>query len=109
MGARYRTLMQVDHLRFRLEGITSNACWKIHADYTDIRLITTYEGPTTQYIPVGAPTDEAYLREVPLGAIALFKGRNYAEGHAPCFHRSPPAADMNARRLILVIDTPLPE
>ncbi len=33
-------------------------------------------------------------------------GQFAGNGHAPCFHRSPPAADLSEKRLVLVIDTP---
>ena len=96
-------------LRVRLEGVTTNACKKVHADYTDIRLITTYAGPGTDYTPHGDPG--CCLVRVPTGAVALFKGRLFGaliseEGHEPCFHRSPPIESSGEARLVLVIDTP---
>ena len=96
-------------LRVRLEGVTTNACKKVHADYTDVRLITTYAGPGTDYVPYGDPG--CCLERVPTGAIALFKGRLFArlvseDGHQPCLHRSPPIEGSGEARLVLVIDTP---
>ncbi|NJS14105.1 MAG: DUF1826 domain-containing protein [Sphingopyxis sp.] len=44
LAARFMALMQVDSVRVRVEGVVSNACKTIHADYTDLRLITTYAG-----------------------------------------------------------------
>jgi hypothetical protein len=104
---RFMLLMQTDAVRVRMEGITTNACKKVHADYTDVRLITTYSGPGTDYAPNGEANDglECYLDRVPTGAIALFKGRTYASDHPPCFHRSPPVGDTGEKRLVLVIDT----
>ena len=109
LTARFMTLMQVNAVRVRLEGITTNACWKVHADHTDVRLITTYAGPGTDYAPHGTDPDgdTCCLERVPTGAVALFKGRTFADDHAPCFHRSPPVGDSGERRLVVVIDTPL--
>ena len=49
LGARFMDLMRVEAIRLRIEGITGNACKKVHADYTDVRLITTYAGPGTDF------------------------------------------------------------
>lgn len=109
LASRFANLMQVEEVRIRLEGIASNACRKIHADYTDVRLITTYSGPGTDYLPQGlSPSDDNLVR-LPAGHVALFKGRLFAEGHDPCLHRSPPVGDTGEKRLVLVIDTPLDE
>lgn len=63
LAHRFAHLMQVGAVRIRLEGIASNACRKIHSDYTDVRLITTYSGPGTDYLPQGlSPSDENLVR-----------------------------------------------
>jgi hypothetical protein len=104
---RFVRLMGCDTVRLRLEGVTGDACWKIHSDYTDVRLITTYSGPGTQYIPYGRPADEAELVDMPTGWVGLFKGRNFHAEHAPCMHRSPQIGATGEKRLVLVVDTPL--
>jgi hypothetical protein len=91
----------------RLEGITTDACRRIHADYTDLRLITTYAGPGTDYLPRFATPNEGNLQRLATGDIGLFKGRLHAAGHEPCLHRSPPIAGTGAARLVLVIDSQL--
>jgi hypothetical protein len=107
LAQRFVRLMGCETVRLRLEGVTSDACRKIHGDYTDVRLITTYFGPGTQYIPYSRPVDEAELIDLPTGWIGLFKGRNFDPEHAPCMHRSPPIIASGEKRLVLVIDTPL--
>lgn len=109
LATRFAALMGVPAVRIRLEGITTNACRKLHADYTDLRLVTTYWGPGTDYVPAGQEPSDAGLVRLPAGHVALFKGRLFGEGHAPCLHRSPPVGDTGERRLVLVIDTPLDE
>lgn len=104
LTARFIDVMDVDAVRVRVEGVTTNACKKVHADYTDVRLITTYAGPGTDYAPHGDP--ECCLERLPTGSIGLFKGRLFAPDHEPCLHRSPPIEGTDARRLVLVIDTP---
>ena len=106
LASRFSRLMDADQVRIRLEGITSNACRKIHADYTDLRLITTYAGSGTQVLRHGAEAVEENLWPMRPGWIGLFKGRLFEEGHSACLHRSPPAGDLGEKRLVLVIDTP---
>ncbi len=102
LGSRFMKLMHVDKLRVRIEGVTGNACKKLHADYTDLRLITTYAGAGTDY----APQNDRRLERMPTGAVGLFKGKLFGNGHTPCLHRSPPIEGTNEARLVLVIDTP---
>ncbi len=105
LARRFAALMAVTTLRIRLESVTGDACTKFHADYTDVRLITTYAGPGTDYRVPGDGEDS--VARVPCGWIGLFKGRDYGERHPPCIHRSPPIAGIGTQRLVLVIDTPL--
>jgi Protein of unknown function (DUF1826) len=108
LARRFSEVMGVATVRVRIERTDSNACRKIHADYTDVRLITTYAGPGTDVAPHASETDrsECCLERVPTGWIGLFKGRTYHPDQPPCYHRSPPAGDMGEKRLVLVIDTP---
>jgi hypothetical protein len=109
LANRFADVMAVDAVRVRIERVDTNACKKVHADYTDVRLITTYAGPGTDVAPHGSEDGGAdcCIERVPTGWVGLFKGRTYGGGHAPCFHRSPPVGDTGERRLMLVIDTPL--
>ena len=104
LANRFAELTGNSSLRVRLEGVTTNACKKVHADYTDVRLITTYAGPGTDFAPHG--DGNCCLERVPTGAVALFKGRLIGAGHEPCLHRSPPIEGSGEARLVLVIDTP---
>ena len=105
LANRFADLTGKSSLRVRLEGVTTNACKKVHADYTDVRLITTYAGPGTDYAPHG--DGDCCLERVSTGAVALFKGRLFGAGHDPCLHRSPPIEGSGEARLVLVIDTPM--
>ena len=107
LATRFAALMAVSTVRIRLEGIVTNACRKIHSDNADVRLITTYCGPGTDYIPRDMAPADGNLQRIPTGWVALFKGRAFDPVHAFCLHRSPPAGDMDVARLVLVIDTPL--
>ncbi len=108
LARRFAAVMRVAMVRVRIERTDSNACRKVHADVTDVRLITTYAGPGTDVAPHASEDDrsDCCLERVPTGWIGLFKGRTYHPDHPPCYHRSPPAGDMGEKRLVLVIDTP---
>lgn len=107
LATRFASLMQCETVRVRFEAITGNACRKVHADYTDVRLICTLAGPGTDYTLADDP--DGPLRRIPAGSVALFKGHEFGPGHQPCLHRSPPIEDSGDRRLVLVIDTPARE
>lgn len=87
-----------------MEGVRRNACRKVHADYTDLRLICTLAGTGTDYT-LGDDPDAALL-PIPTGITALFKGHEFGTGHSACLHRSPPVGYSGERRLVRVIDTP---
>lgn len=105
LAQRFAALMKVEAMRIRLETVSSDACRKLHADYTDVRLICTYSGEGTDYAP--DPKRPDHLLRMEAGWIGLFKGRNFHPDHLSALHRSPPIAGSAARRLLLVIDTPL--
>jgi hypothetical protein len=109
LANRFAAFLAIEGVRLRLEAVNTDACRKIHADYTDLRLITTYAGPGTDYLPRSAKPEERNLQRLATGDIGLFKGRLYADGHEPCLHRSPPIATIDETRLVLVIDSPLDE
>lgn len=104
LATRFAALMRCETVRVRLEGVTGNACRKVHADYTDLRLICTLAGPGTDYTLGDDP--DAPLQRIATGAVALFKGQEFGPGHRACLHRSPPIEGSGDKRLVLVIDTP---
>jgi len=104
LARKFMAVMKVDSIRVRVEGVTTNACKKLHADYTDLRLITTYAGAGTDYAPHGDA--DCCIERLAAGTVGLFKGKLFGNGHIPCLHRSPPIEGTGEPRLILVIDTP---
>lgn len=103
----YATWTGEERVEVRIERVTGNGCWKFHADYVGLRLITTYCGQATQWLPLGATADTA-PRALSAGDVGLFKGRERA-GDRAIIHRSPPIAGTGEDRLLLVIDAPWPE
>jgi hypothetical protein len=111
LAARFAALMNTRQVSVRVEAVDGNACTRMHADYTDVRLILTLAGPGTEHLAGDNPT--APVQQLATGHIGLFKGHQYpgaaAGRHSPCLHRSPQIAGSGLRRLVLVIDTAGPE
>ena len=97
----------------RLERVDDDACWKFHRDSVDARLITTYRGPTTEWVKPSH--GERAIREQKefsgplerLGAhdVAIFKGARASTGNG-IVHRSPPIAGTGCTRLLLCVNQP---
>lgn len=102
--------------------VETNACRKLHADWVPLRLLCTYAGPGTEWVPNHAVRrdamveplpcpdaanaaivpDPAAIRRVAVGDVIVMKGENYP-GNAGrgAVHRSPPVESTGERRLVL--------
>jgi hypothetical protein len=102
-------------VRVRLEAITGPACRRWHADAVRLRMLCTYLGEGTEWLPLprgalpAGALDPAALpcaaSRLPAGAVAVMKGEGFGAG-AGCVHRSPPTARPGAPRLLLCVDEP---
>jgi hypothetical protein len=101
-------------IAIKLERICDDACRRLHHDYVAHRLVCTYRGPGTEWLPphheaaLGDARDvvpQAWLVPVPRFAAALFAGR-LLPGAKPILHRSPPIAGTGQVRLVLTINEP---
>ena len=105
--------------RLLLATVASNMCRKFHTDINDLRLLCTYIGPGTVWLPDEAVNykaldarksneeivqDQEHIQKVGTGEVVLLKGALYPEAN-PILHRSPAIADQGIKRLILRIDT----
>jgi len=104
-------------LRVRLETKANDACRRFHVDSIALRMICTYRGGGTQWLPghavdracLGSSSDEHVLdasamREIPTGAVAVMKGLRYPGRAADALvHRSPPATAAEPR-VVAVVD-----
>jgi hypothetical protein len=102
LARRFAEIMKVDEVRIRLEPISTNACWKFHADYVAARLITTYFGPGTQWVRAADP-EPKLVHQLKTGNVGIFKGK-LADPEVRVLHRSPPVGDTGDHRIMLVID-----
>ncbi len=110
---------QASSFRFLLTTVSTNMCRKFHTDVNDLRLLCTYVGPGTLWIPdesinikelqAGSEESEILLdghqiQQIQTGEVVLLKGALYS-GAQPILHRSPSIEDQGAKRLLLRIDT----
>jgi hypothetical protein len=98
----------------RLEIVEDDACWKFHRDCMPSRLLTTYRGATTQFVPAAMATEalreqRSYsgpLHHLPQHAVALFRG-NSSDPTRGIVHRSPPRAGTGQARFLMCISPPM--
>lgn len=102
-------------VRLRLEALVHDGCSRWHADAVGLRLLCTYRGAGTQWLPLlggasaarslNGETPALPVGQLPIGAIAVLKGERYPDNAGNgCIHRSPPAGPGQRARLLLCID-----
>ncbi|WP_051341229.1 DUF1826 domain-containing protein [Azospirillum halopraeferens] len=103
----------------RLEAVTGNGCRYFHADHVGIRLLCTYRGAGTLWLPddavnraaPGSGDNDAIVRNpgriraLAPGHVALLKGEAWPGNRGRgIVHRSPPADPRRGPRLLLCLD-----
>ncbi|MEM9826393.1 MAG: DUF1826 domain-containing protein [Planctomycetota bacterium] len=86
-------------IRLRMEITRTQSCPKFHTDNLQMRLVTTYLGPTTEYQFAGA----SEVHSAPLGGLVFLKGHRHATHRDGVHHRSP-AVPAGEKRLCIAID-----
>ncbi|MFT3884015.1 MAG: DUF1826 domain-containing protein [Flavobacteriales bacterium] len=118
-----RTARATD-LRFLLSAVTTNMCRRFHTDMNEMRLLCTYRGPGTLWLPNDAVNEHAIrsqnpelpierspadILQVATGHVAIIKGALYPGTHmGACVHRSPTIEEAGERRLLLRVDPNVP-
>jgi hypothetical protein len=115
---RFAALARTHTVRLRLDAINGDACRRWHRDCVPLRLICTYRGPGTQWVPptwgagvLDSPDDDApQALAFDTGDVALFKGCGWpGQVHdGGIVHRSPRIAGTDVTRLVLVLDVAWP-
>jgi len=120
----FSCLFELKAVGLRLTPLKNAMCPKFHVDRVPCRLITTYRGPATQWLPhhcvdrsklgtgsaglsdqdSGLYPSEAHIETLTAGDVALLKGELW-EGNegAGAVHRSP-AVESGHTRLLLTLD-----
>lgn len=102
-----------DQLVVRLERVDDNACRLFHSDNVRYRLVTTYRGPGTEWIPSRLLTrrgdddvfDPRDVQSLERGWIAILPGRRASfTDQEEILHRSPAIEGSGIARFFLAID-----
>lgn len=119
--SQFRQLTGCGALQLRLERIDSPACKKFHADRIGLRLLVTYRGAGTEWLPEHAVNRNALgccenhdicknyraVQKLGRGHIGILKGSDYAHGTIDgIVHRSPSVKGRKNARLLLCLDKP---
>ena len=120
----YADLFEPPAIGLRLDTLDRAMCPRLHVDRLAVRMVTTFCGPATQWLPndaadrcwlgaagagqadevSGLILDPAALQTLQPGDVALMKGEGWEgnQGHG-LIHRSP-AVPSGQRRLVLTLD-----
>lgn len=109
----FADIAQTELVDIGLDAVQDDSCWKFHKDHVQLRALTTYCGPGTDYV-----TQEDALRaveeqrafsgtihQIPRHSVAFFKGVEDAFGRG-VVHRSPPITGTGQTRLVLTLNMP---
>lgn len=108
---RYAKASQSRAVKIRLETVRDDGCRRFHLDNVAMRLVVTYRGPGTQWVPPAfaraarsqQTAFEGPLNRIKTGDVALFRGKK-SDAADLIYHRSPPLAQGAPARLVAVID-----
>lgn len=115
----FEQLTKASSFRVLLANIGTTMCPRFHTDVNELRMLCTYVGPGTLWLPDYAVDRKAYLtgkgnqaivpdenliRQVDTGDIVILKGALYP-GSTPILHRSPSIEKNGMERILLSIDT----
>jgi len=99
-------LMDCPAVGFRLKRLQQAMCPRFHTDHVALRLLVTYYGSGTEWLPAGPDAEPRRQPQLPQqlqpSAVALLKGSAW-QGNAQgaIWHRSPAS---NTPRLLLSLD-----
>ncbi|MEM9715842.1 MAG: DUF1826 domain-containing protein [Pseudomonadota bacterium] len=101
----FAALMGCEHLRLRLDPVSTNACRRFHVDAMHARLVCTYRGAATQYGTALDGDDPQVIAAAKTGDPMVMRGTLWPESpSADLRHRSPPIEGSGETRLLLVLD-----
>lgn len=111
----YCQIMDLSSLRVRLDKVDSDGCRRFHIDNMSVRLLCTYIGPATEWLPSTSIErregqkdhyDHSCIKSLPHLSVCLLKGRKHPTHRGTIYHRSPPIAAAGLRRFVLCLDGP---
>ncbi len=123
LSARYMHLAQANPIRFSFGPVNRTQCPKFHVDHIALRLLCTYVGPGTEWLPEHALrrsalakrsastiadnakllVDAAALQRAQPGNVLVMKGERFGDGTPGVVHRSPAIEASGLTRLVLTL------
>ncbi|MEM9001807.1 MAG: DUF1826 domain-containing protein [Bacteroidota bacterium] len=115
----FEQVAKVYTFRVVLARVGTTMCPRFHADNNQLRMLCTYYGPGTLWLPEHAVDrkayqngkgnqnillDESFVQQVDTGDVVILKGALYPDA-TPILHRSPNIQKNSGERLLLTIDT----
>ncbi len=115
----FREVTEISSFRLLLTTVSTNMCRRFHTDINDLRMLCTYVGPGTLWVPDEVIDHKAYqqgkaneeivmdnslIQQANTGDVVILKGALYTDANA-ILHRSPPLEEQEEKRLLLRIDT----
>ncbi len=115
----YAGIVGCPAVQLRLDSVAGGGCRFFHADHVGLRLLCTYRGAGTHWLPddaversaLGRGDNDAVLadphriRKLGTGHVGLLKGEDWPGNRGRgLVHRSPPADPSGAPRLLLCLD-----
>jgi hypothetical protein len=118
----FAALSGVPRIQVFFGAVRNDQCRRFHVDYVRLRLVTTYLGPGTEWLPEDAvcrerlelapPSpaeanrqivrDGSKIRRANAGDVVLLKGERYPGNERAAVHRSPPIQELGLTRVVLV-------
>ncbi|WP_435625706.1 DUF1826 domain-containing protein [Flagellimonas sp.] len=114
----FKKITESSSFRVSLVNVKTTMCPRFHADHNQLRMLCTYHGPGTLWLPDYAVDRQAYLtgkgnqkiladeshaRQVNAGDVVILKGTLY-QGSTPILHCSPNIEEDDKERILLTID-----
>lgn len=105
----FSAIVEQSEFELRVDPLDHDGCRLFHVDRVDYRLLCTYRGPGSEWVPpdrasaaMRAQTDyRGPLERLPRYAAGVVKGANQTAN--PIVHRSPPIAGRGLHRLLLCL------
>lgn len=118
---RFKEISEAGSFRILLEKVETNMCRKFHTDINDLRMLCTYSGQGTMWLPEGAVnrsvlksmegnesivSNNTLVQQVSSGDVVILKGAIYPQKNTKAIvHRSPPIEELGEKRVLFRIDT----
>jgi len=116
----FKRVTKKTHFKLLLGSITTNMCRKFHTDNNTLRMLCTYSGAGTLWLPKENINLEALenfgsneeividknnIKQANTGAVIILKGEKYSDDTQAAVHKSPSIESKRGKRLLLRIDT----